>query len=161
MAALETITRGWPVLIEMGRVLPGPPNVIWRLITDWENQHLWMLEARDFVITSPHREGIGVEGEATVSIGGITTRDRATVTRWEPERVLAIRHEGWVSGEAEMRITTVGPNQTHLFWREKLEPPLGILGGLGLTAFRPLMRRIFERDLAVLSALVRSETTRV
>lgn len=153
---LETITKGWPVLIEMGEVLPGPPDVVWHLITDWENQDKWMLEARDFVITSEHREGVGVSGEATVSIAGITTRDRITVTAWEPERRLAIVHEGWVSGEAEMLLTSLGPDRTHLFWQERLFPPLGLLGALGITAFKPLMRRIFVRDLKVLAGLTRA-----
>ncbi|MFP5297482.1 MAG: SRPBCC family protein [Actinomycetota bacterium] len=160
MSALRTLTRGWPVLLEMGQVLPGPPDVVWHLITDWENQDRWMLEARDFVVTSDHREGVGVEGEATVTIGGITTRDRIVVTAWEPERLLAIEHFGWVSGAAEMRLTALGPDVTHLFWQERLYPPLGALGGVGISLFKPLMQKIFERDLRVLSALTRAEALR-
>lgn len=160
MSALTTITKGWPVLIEMGEILPGPPDVVWHLITDWENQDLWMLEARDFVVTSPHREGVGVEGEATVSIGGITTRDRIVVTRWKPNKVLAIEHHGWVSGAAEMRLTELGPQETHIFWQERLFPPLGILGGMGISVFKPFMSRIFKRDLKVLAALTRAEALR-
>ena len=112
-----------------------------------------MLEARDFVISTPFREGVGVEGEATVSIGGITTRDRIKVTRWEPERRLTIRHEGWVSGVGEMILTPIGETRTHIFWREELEPPWGFVGAVGLSTFRPLMQRIFDRDLRVLAEL--------
>lgn len=158
MSAITTLARGWPVLLEMGEVLPGPPDVVWRLITDWEKQDRWMLEARDFVVTSSHREGVGVEGEATVSIGGITTRDRIVVTAWEPHRLLAIEHHGWVSGAAEMRLTSLGPESTHLFWQERLYPPMGALGGLGISLFKPVMLRIFKRDLKVLAALTRAET---
>jgi hypothetical protein len=39
-----------------------------------------------------------------------------------------------------------------------LSPPLGALGALGLTGFKPVMRRIFARDLRVLAALVRART---
>ena len=60
------ITKGWPVVLEMAETLPGPSDVVWRLITDWEHQDDWMLEASDFVVTSEQREGVGVEAEATI-----------------------------------------------------------------------------------------------
>lgn len=147
------------VLIDMWRTLPGPPEVVWRLITDWEHQDDWMLEAGDFVITSAHREGLGVEGKATVSIGGITTRDTVRVTGWEPNRRLAIEHVGWVSGEAEMLLAPLDDGTTHLYWREHLRPPWGVVGLIGLNLFKPLMRRIFSKDLRVLAGLVRAAQT--
>lgn len=150
---LTTLLQGWPTVLEMGAILPGPPAVAWRLITDWEKQGDWMLEARDFVVTSEQREGIGVTAEATVRIGGITTRDRATVTSWEPERLLGISHEGWVSGRAEMLLTPLDGSRTHILWTEALRPPWGLVGAIGLSAFKPLMRRVFERDLSVLARL--------
>ncbi len=61
--------------------MPGPPEVVWELITDWEHQDDWMLEASDFVVISEHREGVGVEAEATIKIGGIKTRDKVRVVR--------------------------------------------------------------------------------
>jgi len=112
-----------------------------------------MLEASDFVVTSAHREGVGVEAEATITIAGITTRDRVRVAVWEPPHRLAIEHLGWVSGRGEIDLVPSGPGRSHMFWREELRPPLGLLGALGLTAFKPMMRRIFERDLRVLQAL--------
>ena len=136
--------------------MPGPPHVVWELITDWENQSDWMLEASDFVVTSDHREGIGVEAEATVKIAGISTRDKVRIVGWEPGRRLAIEHAGWVSGRGEIYLTPLGRDRTHIFWREELEPPLGALGAVGLMGFKPLMKRIFTRDLRVLAGLVRA-----
>ena len=136
--------------------MPGPPDVVWHLITDWEHQGDWMLEASDFVVVGTQREGIGVEAEATVTIGGISTRDRVRVVGWEPGHRLAIRHLGWVSGTGELFLTPLPEGGTYLFWREDLEPPLGLLGRIGLAAFRPLMKRIFRRDLRVLEGLVRA-----
>ncbi len=136
--------------------MPGPPDVVWDLITDWEHQDDWMLEASDFVVTTEQREGVGVEAEATITIGGIKTRDRVRVVGWEPPKRLAIEHLGWVTGVGEIHLTPLGTDRTHLFWREDLSPPLGMLGALGMIGFKPLMRRIFERDLRVLSGLVRA-----
>ncbi len=151
---MVALLRGRTVTIALGRSLPGPPEVVWRLITDWERQGDWMLEARDFRVLSQQRTGVGVEAEATVTIAGITVRDRVRVTAWEPQRRLAIRHLGWVSGDAELVLTAEG-GSTYLFWRESLNPPLGPLGALGLTLLRPVMARVFRRDLDVLAGLVR------
>jgi uncharacterized protein YndB with AHSA1/START domain len=152
----QVIKSGWPVVLEMAHTLPGPPEVVWRLITDWEHQDDWMLEASDFVVLSEVREGVGVEAEATIKIGGIKTRDKVRVTAWEPNKRLGIAHEGWVSGSGEIFLTKLGGDRTHLFWREELFPPLGFAGALGITAFKPIMHRIFQRDLRVLEGLVRA-----
>jgi carbon monoxide dehydrogenase subunit G len=146
------------IQLEMSQTVPGPPEVVWELITDWEHQGDWMLEATDFVVTSEQREGVGVEAEATIGIGGITTRDRVRVVGWEPNRRLAIEHRGWVTGKGEIFLTPLGEDRTHVFWREELEAPLGALGAVGLVAFKPFMRRLFQRDLRVLASLVRARS---
>lgn len=156
MDVQEVVRKGWPVVLEMAETVPGPPEIVWDLITDWEHQDDWMLEASDFVVTSEQREGIGVEAEATIRVGGITTRDKVRVIGWEPNRYLAIRHYGWVSGEGHIYLTPLADDRTHVFWREELDPPVGVLGALGMTAFKPLMGRLFRRDLRVLASLVRA-----
>jgi carbon monoxide dehydrogenase subunit G len=143
------------VVMDVRHIMPGAPQTVWRLITDWEHQDDWMLEASDFVVTSPHREGIGVEAEATVRIGGIRTRDTIRVAAWDPPRRLVIEHRGWVRGTGELHVVPLGEGETRLDWRETLYAPLGPLGWVGLVAFRPLMLRIFRRDLRVLEGLVR------
>ena len=143
------------ITIDTTGVLPAPPEVVWKLITDWEHQGDWMLEAKDFKVVTEHREGVGVEAEATVSIGGITTRDRVRVSGWEPSRRLEIEHSGWVSGRGEFKLTPVGSDRTHVFWREELNPPLGLLGSTGMSLFRPLTSRLFKRDLRILESLCR------
>jgi hypothetical protein len=152
----KVLRRGWPVVIEVAQTLPCPPSVAWELITDWEHQGDWMLEATDFVVLGDQREGVGVLAEATVTIGGISTRDKVRVFAWEPNKRLGIEHMGWVSGSGEMFLTALGGDRTHLFWREELFPPMGALGALGISAFKPIMTRIFERDLRILESLGRA-----
>ena len=150
------VRAGWPISIETSEVAEAPPEVVWALITDWERQDDWMLEASDFTVTSEQREGVGVEAEATIRIGGIKTRDRVTVSGWEPNKRLAIDHRGWVTGHGEILLTPLPRGRTHISWREELEPPLGLAGALGMTGFVPVMKRIFRRDLRVLATLART-----
>jgi uncharacterized protein YndB with AHSA1/START domain len=156
MGAGSMVRKKWPVVVELVHTLPGPPEVVWSLLTDWEHQDDWMLEASDFVVTSEVREGVGVEAEATIKIGGISTRDRVRVIAWDPGRHLAIEHLGWVSGEGHLYLTPLSDDRTHVFWREELFPPVGLLGAVGMTAFKPMLARQFRRDLKVLAGLVRA-----
>lgn len=145
-----------PIAVELETDLDGPVDLVWRLLTDWERQGDWMLEASDFEVVSQHREGIGVEAFATVKIGGISTRDKIRVDVWEPNRHLGIEHLGWVAGRGDLRMTPVGESRTHLHWREELLPPWGVLGAIGMRTFKPLLTRTFRRDLRVLGDLVRA-----
>ena len=140
----------------MAEICGAGPDVIWELITDWEHQDDWMLEASDFVVVSDVREGVGVEAEATIRIGGISTRDRIRVAEWDPPRRLVIEHLGWVTGRGIIELTPVAGERTHVAWREELGPPLGLAGALGMTAFKPLMARVFRRDLRILAGLARA-----
>lgn len=115
-----------------------------------------MVEASDFRVLTAHREGVGVQAEATISIGGIKTRDRIEVSRWEPPRLLEIVHLGWVEGTGLMVLFESGAG-TRLDWTERLATPWGPVGALGIRLFRPLMRRIFQRDLYLLKELVERE----
>jgi hypothetical protein len=141
-----------PIQIRLRAHVRAPAEVIWAILVDWERNHQWMLEASRFRVTSEHREGVGVEVRAHVRIGGITTVDSVRVSRWEPPYVLGIDHLGWVKGRAVIECIPTGQG-TRVEWLEELTPPLGAVGGLGIRLFKPLMTRIFTRDLAVLKRL--------
>lgn len=129
------------------------PAVVWPYLVDWERLGEWMREASDIRVTGGLREGVGVEAEATIGIAGIRTRDPIRVTRWEPPSVLEIAHLGWVKGTGYMELS---PSEagTDLFWREEYRPPWGPLGRIGMRLLRPVMRRVFQRDLRALKELV-------
>jgi hypothetical protein len=116
-----------------------------------------MTEARGFRVLGDRREGVGVEAEATIRIAGITTTDRVRVSRWEPPAILEIEHLGWVKGAGYMELEPTD-RVSHLFWRETLRPPLGILGRIGMRLLSRTMRRTFQRDLGELKRLIEAET---
>ena len=131
-------------MIEVSDTMPGPPEVVWALITDWEHQDDWMLEATDFEVIGDQREGVGVEAKATVRIAGIRTRDTVRVSMWEPPRILVIDHLGWVQGSGEIQLHPVSEG-TRMRWKETLFPPrrLGPFGRLGLLVAALGFARVF------------------
>lgn len=135
--------------------LPAPPKAVWARLVDWERLGDWMHEASSFRVTTPHREGVGVEAAARIRIAGITTEDSIRVSRWEPPEWLEIQHLGWVKGSGLMHCR---PSATgcFLWWRETLIPPLGKAGWLGMTVLAPVMGAVFRRDLRLLRALIQS-----
>jgi hypothetical protein len=135
----------------------APAETVWRHLVDWEHLDRWMTEARAFRVTSEHREGVGVTAEATISIAGVTTTDSIRVSRWEPPTLLEIQHLGWVRGYGVMECIPEWSG-TRVMWKERLWPPLGLAGAIGLRAFKPLMRRIFDHDLGLLKQLVETES---
>jgi uncharacterized membrane protein len=132
-----------------------PAEDVWPYLVDWERLDRWMREARSFRVISEAREGVGVEAEATIRIAGITTRDRVRVIRWERARILEIAHLGWVKGTGFMELSPIAQGCA-LYWRERLVPPWGFAGLLGMRILRPMMRRIFQGDLEKLRRLVES-----
>lgn len=144
-------------MIDVAVEIGAPPEAVWRRLVDWDNLGRWMKEGQGFRVTTPHREGVGVRADARIRMGGITTVDPIRVSRWEPPEVLEIEHLGWVKGRGLMRCVRRGGG-TRLEWRETLIPPWGLAGAAGIRLWKPVMRRTFARDLALLKALVESES---
>jgi uncharacterized membrane protein len=128
-----------------------PAEAVWPYLVEWEGLPRWMRDASDVRVTGS-REGVGAEAEATVRIGGITTKDPIRVTRWEPPVILEIAHLGWVKGTGYMELSPTEEG-VELFWREELHPPWGLLGRIGFRLYAPLMRRTFRHDLERLKRL--------
>ncbi len=141
-----------PIEVTMSAEIQAPIGAIWSYLVDWEGLHRWMSELSALRITSTRRQGVGVEGVASVRIGGITTTDRIRVTAWDPPSRLTIVHLGWVSGSGIM-VCRESAHGTVFTWTERLQPPLGALGWMGMQLLRPLIKRTFAADVRRLKAL--------
>ncbi|MEO7803038.1 MAG: SRPBCC family protein [Actinomycetota bacterium] len=135
----------------MSTEIAAPRHRVWPLLVDWENLGLWMTEASGFKVTSAHREGVGVTAVATIRIAGFHTTDAVQVIGWEFEKLLVIKHLGWVTGTGRMALD--GDNTTVIRWTETLDPPWGLFGALGMRLLAPGIRRVFRRDLGLLKGL--------
>lgn len=122
----------------------------WAVLVDWPGQGRWML-ATDVAPVDGEGTGVGARLAATTGVRVRGRRrgvlDTMEITRWEPPRLVEVRHTGRVirgSGVFEIR-----PRQTRssLVWTERFDLPLGPLGRLGWPLVRPLVRLGLRRSL--------------
>lgn len=150
--------RDRQIHLTMSVEIPRPAEVVWPYLVDWERLGRWMSEARDFEVTGDRREGVGTEATATITMLGVTTRDRVRVSRWEPPAILEIQHLGRVRGTGYMELSPTDRG-CRLFWRESLLPPFGRLGRLAFRFFRRAFANRFSYDLQLLRDLIERETS--
>jgi uncharacterized protein YndB with AHSA1/START domain len=142
-----------PTPLRMSVVVNAPLEETWAIVADIPLQLEWMAEMRDIRITTPGPTRVGTRGEATVRIGGISVTDPVEVTEFQPPNRYAIRHEGLFTGGGLITLEASADGQTTTVrWEETLIPPL--LPELGALAQAPILRAIFQGDLARLKRLI-------
>lgn len=137
--------------------IEAPPERVWELVAGWERQAEWMVDATSVVVLTARREGVGTRIRAVTTVAGIPVADPMEVTRWEPGRLVEVRHLGWpIRGIAwfDLRPSLTG---TWFEWAEELDPPLGPLGEAGATVLRGALERMLGRSLATLKRLAESQ----
>jgi uncharacterized protein YndB with AHSA1/START domain len=151
------------VRLEIEVPVDAPRTVVWDVLTDWERQADWMLDAKAVHVLTPDREGPGVTIRVPTNLLGVTVQDVIRVTRWEAPRLLEVVHLGRVitgTGAFELQ-DDPRTGGTVLTWWEEAEPPLGTLGAWGArTLALPVLERIFRRSLGNLAKLAEQEHLR-
>jgi hypothetical protein len=79
-------------------------------------------------------------------VGPFRTTDLMTVVEWEEGSLIAVEHEGAVSGQGRFEIRPLGPG-TELTWSETLTFPWWLGGSLGAWIARPILRGIWRGNL--------------
>ena len=145
--------------LELTQHIQAPPAVVWEVLTTWERQPEWMLDAKAVHVLTPERTGEGVTIRCPTNLLGITVQDVMRVTAWEQERLLEVTHLGRIiTGSGAFELQPDGEDATVLTWWEEVDPPLGALGEWGAsTLVLPILRRIFTRSLNNLAALAEAE----
>ena len=144
--------------LEVVREIAAPRQIVWDVLTRWEEQPRWMLDAKAVEVLTPARSGVGVTLRCPTNLLGVTVEDVMRVTRSEEPSVLEVTHLGRIiTGDGGFVLAEEG-RRTRLTWWEEVDPPLGRLGEVGATwVARPLIRRIFGVSLARLAALAEAE----
>jgi hypothetical protein len=135
--------------ISVSRTVPADVGVVWDALADLGAHIEWMADARAIRFTSPTTEGIGTTFDCDTKVGPFRLHDRMEVTEWEPERSMAVRHVGLVTGEGRFTLHPV-PAGTDLRWEERLRFPWWIPGWPAAAVLKRIWRgnlRRFERTL--------------
>lgn len=129
------------------------PERVWADIEHLETHSEWMADAHDLRFVGAQRDGVGATLENTTRVGPFRTKDVLSVTTWEPGEAMAIEHVGAVTGTGVFTLTPDGRG-TQFCWDEVLTFPWWMGGGVGERAAKPLLLRIWRKNLQTLKARV-------
>jgi uncharacterized membrane protein len=126
----------------------------WELLIDLQRQPEWMKDALSIEQLTDGPVGVGTVMRVPTQILFLRTTDRMEVTAFDPLEKWSVKHIGLVTGEGtfSLREDEAGTG-TIVHWHERLSAPLGILGRIGMTLFRPALRYQFHSDLVRFRAL--------
>jgi len=111
--------------------------------------------------TSDQHQGVGTAFETDTKVGPFRLKDQMVITEWEPGRAMGIRHTGVVTGTGRFTLSEVPgapageaastpftSTRTRFTWEEDLRFPVWMGGALGGRAGAPVLRWVWERNLA-------------
>jgi carbon monoxide dehydrogenase subunit G len=129
------------------------PERVWDVLADWRRYPEWMPDVAWVRAAGPDREAGLVLLVRTKVFGIPAATDVVQVTRWEPPRLLAVRHGGIVRGPAEW-VLQPEETGTRFTWREDLTMAPPVAGEIALRLYWPWQRRMFRRSIENLRRLV-------
>ena len=131
--------------VERSIDLPCPQAEAWEVLTRWERQVDWMLDADEIVVRSEQRSGVGVRLDVRTRLLQIPAfTEPMEVTAWDPPRSLAIAHGGLVAGHGAWVLTPIDGG-TRFTWTEDVELRVPVVGGLAAAIYAPVMRVLMGR----------------
>lgn len=135
--------------LRVATLINAPASRVWREASDFASHLEWMDDAKEIRFLGVKHSGKGTTFNVLTRIWKLEVDDRIVVTGWdEPERI-AISHDGAVQGNGTF-ILTPTTGGTEFIWEENLLFPFYMGGPLGELTARPLMRRIWTKNLASL-----------
>ena len=134
--------------------LASSPAKTWAALEDIGSHVRWMDDAVAIRFTSKQRTGVGTTFECDTKVGPLSLVDQMEVVEWKPRRAMAIRHVGLVTGTGRFTLRRRLRGGTRFTWTEALRFPLWMGGPLGALVAKPILRRIWRRDLENLRRLV-------
>ena len=126
--------------------LDAPAAVVWSYVADIPSHVEWMEDARSITFTSP------TEFDCLTVVGPFRLRDRMEIVEWVEGAAIGIRHVGLVRGQGRFTLSPLPGGRTRFEWDEELSFPWWLGGPVGAFVARPILRRIWRRNLAGLAS---------
>lgn len=147
----------------MGRIqvavdIDATPAQVWDVVEPIERHVDWMADATEIRFTSDTTRGTGTAFECDTKVGPVTLTDVMTITDWEPQRRMGVRHTGVVTGTGVFELEPIDlERRTRFSWTEDLRFPWFLGGRLGeIVGGQAVMKQIWRRNLRELKTLVES-----
>jgi len=145
--------------ISVGTVVDADAEAVWAELADLASHVEWMADAATITFVGAQRRGPGTRFDCLTRVGPLRTTDRMVVVEWVEGATIGVRHVGLVTGEGRFTLTPLGAAstrtpRTEVRWTEDLRFPWWLAGRLGAAAGRPVLRRLWRRNLANLKARV-------
>jgi uncharacterized protein YndB with AHSA1/START domain len=137
--------------IRVRTVIDAPRHKVWRDVKDLASHVEWMDDAEEIEFTTARHSGVGTGFRCRTRVGPVRFDDHMVVTQWEPPRCIGIHHDGVVTGEGLFTLRRRVRGGTVFRWEERLHFPWWLAGPLGGALARPLLRRVWRRNLANLA----------
>ena len=142
--------------IQVAVEIDAPPADVWSIVEPIERHVDWMANAVAIRFTGESTRGVGTEFECDTKVGPITLTDLMTVTEWQPERTMGVRHTGVVTGTGVFELEPIDlGRRTRFTWTEDLSFPWYLGGRLGeIVGGQAVMKQIWKRNLRRLRSIV-------
>ncbi|HEY4606617.1 MAG TPA: SRPBCC family protein [Acidimicrobiia bacterium] len=126
---------------------PTPPVRVWVALADLASHHEWMQDADAVHFLTDQTAGVGTQLRVPTKVGPFRTTDLMTVVEWDEGKAITVDHQGAVSGlgRFEIRPSIEG---TELIWSETLRFPWWLGGPIGAGLARPILKRVWGRNLS-------------
>lgn len=143
--------------ISLERKIRATSNTVWAELRVLERHVEWMADAAAITFHSEQREGIGTTFTCLTKVGPLRLQDVMTVTQWDDQHRMSVRHQGLVTGEGTFEVTPHG-DETVITWTERLRFPLWLGGPLGELVARPLFVLIWRGNLRRLARIIENHS---
>jgi hypothetical protein len=133
--------------IERSIDLPCGVAEAWSVLTDWERQADWMLDADAVEVTSEPREGVGVTVDVRTRLFQVPAfTDTIEVVAWEPPTELVIVHGPPIRGRGTWALAD-HDGVTTFTWTEEVELATSALGRIVTACYAPVLGVLMRRSL--------------
>ena len=138
-------------------MLDASPDTVWADVADIGSHVEWMADATAIRFVSAQTSGVGTTFECDTKVGPFKLTDVMEITEWAPGKVMGVRHTGLVTGTGRFTLKKATGGRTQFQWKEKLVFPWWMGGPVGAFVSKPVLARIWRRNLTRLATASRRE----
>ena len=133
--------------LKVSTTIDATPSQVWDEVQDIGSHTSWMEDAVAIEFTSTSQQGVGTTFDCHTQVGPFRLVDRMEITTWRPGREIGVRHHGLVRGSGRFELRRTRRGRTKFTWIERLQFPWYFGGPVGAVVARPVLRRIWRRNL--------------